>query len=84
MIDRRRRFFRGDSLLDMPIFPPVPAIPLSIAPRIPNRNWHYRLVASGHCYVNRCRKIDGVCGRFPARYRLDSNQAPLFQLCRVT
>jgi hypothetical protein len=30
MIERRRRFFRGDSLLDMPISP-VPAIPVQFA-----------------------------------------------------
>jgi hypothetical protein len=30
MIERRRRFFRGDSLLDMPIFPRVPAIPFNL------------------------------------------------------
>jgi hypothetical protein len=30
MIERRRRFFRGDSLLDMPIFPRVPAVPFNL------------------------------------------------------
>jgi hypothetical protein len=30
MIERRRRFFRGDSLLDMPIFP-FSAIPVQFA-----------------------------------------------------
>jgi hypothetical protein len=30
MIERRRRFFRGDSFLDMPIFPPVPAITFNL------------------------------------------------------
>jgi hypothetical protein len=29
MIERRRRFFKGDSLLDMPIFP-VPAISFNL------------------------------------------------------
>jgi len=29
MIERRRRFFRGDSLLDM-LFSPVPAIPFNL------------------------------------------------------
>ena len=40
MIERRRRFFRGDSLLHMPIFPRFLQF-LSICMRIPKRNWHY-------------------------------------------
>jgi hypothetical protein len=31
MIERRRRFFRGDSLLDMPIFPQFVPIPVQFA-----------------------------------------------------
>jgi len=60
MIERRRRFFKGDSLLDMPIFPRFLQF-LSICMRIPKRNWHYHLLPSGHCYIKRCRKVGGSC-----------------------
>src|SRR5262245_5034290 len=47
MIERRRRFFKGDSLLDMPISRRFLQF-LSICMRIPKRNWHYPLLTSGH------------------------------------
>lgn len=82
MIERRRRFFRGDSRLDMPISPSS-RNSCSICTRIAKRNWHCRLVSSGHCYIRRYRRVDRVCGKFVVHPWSTANRVPFFRLCRV-
>jgi len=72
MTERRRRFFRDDWRLDMPILP-LDSCNYFNCMRIPKRNWHYRVCSGGHCYTNHCRKIAVLCGVLLVRHGLAEN-----------